>query len=277
MVPAEALDIVVAVAIASITINPLTFKAIEPARPLARPAARRGALGLDADGDVRTSSSLAPEGRALVIGYGPTGRTVSRLLRENAIVPTVVDLNLDTVHEIRNAGGSAIYGDARYRRNAGHRRHPPCGHAHPQRLGRRRAGDHPRGARASIRAVHTFVRSGHLRDVAALTQAGAERVFTGEGEVALAMTEAVLRDLGATPDQIERERARAREELFGPADEQPSAAGAGAVAANSPEPVAAAVSACTALATSIVCDTSSTVVPTCTTADPRGASTPPSA
>jgi uncharacterized protein YjiS (DUF1127 family) len=32
------------------------------------------------------------------------------------------------------------------------------------------------------------------------------------------MTEAVLRDLGATPDQIDRERARARQELFGGGD-----------------------------------------------------------
>ena len=43
---------------------------------------------------------------------------------------------------------------------------------------------------------------------------GAEQVFAGEGEVALAMTEAVLRRLGATPDQIDRERARVREELM---------------------------------------------------------------
>ena len=113
VVPPEALDIAVAVAIASITINPLTFKAIEPIdRWLARRRGRR--VGLEPDGDLRTSSSLAPEGRALVVGYGPTGRTVSRLLRENAILPTVVDLNLDTVHEIRDAGGSAIYGDAHY-------------------------------------------------------------------------------------------------------------------------------------------------------------------
>jgi CPA2 family monovalent cation:H+ antiporter-2 len=62
------------------------------------------------------------------------------------------------------------------------------------------------------------VRSGYLRDVAALARAGAQRVFTGEGEVALAMTEAVLRDLGATPEQVDRERERAREELFGTAD-----------------------------------------------------------
>jgi len=59
------------------------------------------------------------------------------------------------------------------------------------------------------------VRSSYLRDVAELKHVGAQRVFTGEGEVALAMTEAVLKDLGATPEQIERERARAREELFG--------------------------------------------------------------
>jgi predicted Kef-type K+ transport protein len=39
-------------------------------------------------------------------------------------------------------------------------------------------------------------------------------LFSGEGEVALALTEAVLRQLGATPEQIERQRARAHEELF---------------------------------------------------------------
>ena len=39
-------------------------------------------------------------------------------------------------------------------------------------------------------------------------------MFAGEGEVAMAMTEAVLRRLGATPDQIDRERARVRNELF---------------------------------------------------------------
>jgi CPA2 family monovalent cation:H+ antiporter-2 len=51
-----------------------------------------------------------------------------------------------------------------------------------------------------------------------LRKAGAEQVFSGEGEVALAMTEAVLRRLGATPDQIDRERRRLHEELFGPAE-----------------------------------------------------------
>ena len=47
-------------------------------------------------------------------------------------------------------------------------------------------------------------------------RAGAKDVFSGEGEVALAMTEAVLRRLGATPDQIDRERQRLHGEFLGP-------------------------------------------------------------
>jgi CPA2 family monovalent cation:H+ antiporter-2 len=208
------------VAIASITLNPLTFKAIDPIdRWLADNRARRAGFG--EDGDLRTSSSLDPEGRALVVGYGPTGRTVSRLLRENTIMPTIVDLNLAAVHEVREAGGSAIYGDAR----------------HPETLitaGIRHAGTlilsgsdtaAPEIIRVALSLnprVHTFVRSSYLRDVAELEHVGAQRVFTGEGEVALAMTEAVLRQLGATPEQIERERARAREELFGGRGDRPA-------------------------------------------------------
>jgi CPA2 family monovalent cation:H+ antiporter-2 len=44
--------------------------------------------------------------------------------------------------------------------------------------------------------------------------AGASEVFSGEGEVALAMTESILRQLGSTPEQIDRERHRVREEVF---------------------------------------------------------------
>ena len=48
---------------------------------------------------------------------------------------------------------------------------------------------------------------------ARLRSAGADVVFSGEGEVALAFTEAILENLGATPEQIQRERARVHAEL----------------------------------------------------------------
>ena len=151
---------------------------------------------------------------AIVVGFGPTGRTVTRLLQENRIAPTVIELNIDTVRTLRQEGISAVYGDAR----------------EPDALviaGVRRASTliisgSDTGAAEVIRAarelnpsIHTFARGAYLRDVAQLLGAGAEQVFSGEGEVALAMTEAVLRRLGATPDQIDRERRRLHEELFG--------------------------------------------------------------
>ena len=55
-----------------------------------------------------------------------------------------------------------------------------------------------------------------------LREAGADVVFSGEGEVALSMTEFLLRQLGATPEQIDRERARIRSDLFGESPEPES-------------------------------------------------------
>jgi len=216
IVPAAAMDVVVLVAIISITLNPLAFSAIDRVdRWVAhRRAERVMSVGTDDDMmNVGASSSLDPDSRAIVIGYGPTGRTVSRLLRENGISPTVVDLNIDHVRALRDEGLSAVHGDARYPDtlvNAG------LPHAGTLIVSGADTGspDVIKGARQINPTVHIFVRGNYLRDVPQLRSAGAEEVFAGEGEVAMAMTEAVLRRLGATPDQIDRERARVRSELF---------------------------------------------------------------
>jgi CPA2 family monovalent cation:H+ antiporter-2 len=211
VVPPEALDVVVATAILSITLNPLAFRGIDP---LTR---RLGELRMFRSepeaSEMGTSSSLDPGGRAIVIGHGPTGRTVTRLLRENGISPTVVELNMNVVRELREQGLSAVYGDASHTDTL-----VSAGLPHASTLIVSGADTGSPGiiqcARSINPTAHIFVRSAYLRDVPPLRQAGAEQVFAGEGEVALAMTEAVLRRLGATPDQIDRERARVREELM---------------------------------------------------------------
>ncbi len=212
VLPADAMNIVVAVAIASITVTPVLSRMADPAE---RWLTRRRQAEVLAEPAAGASSSLNPLDRAVVVGYGPTGRTVARLLRDNDISPTVIELNMDTVRELREAGTSAVYGDAR----------------HPDTLvtaGVRHAGtlivsgadsgatETIRNARSLNPKLHVFARGAYLRDVPPLRGAGAEQVFSGEGEVALAMTEAVLRQLGATPEQIDRERERVHGELFGP-------------------------------------------------------------
>ena len=44
----------------------------------------------------------------IVIGYGPVGRTLTRLLRENKLNPTVTDLNYDSVQSLRRGSGRAM-------------------------------------------------------------------------------------------------------------------------------------------------------------------------
>ena len=211
VLPQIATDVVVAVSIASIVINPLTSRLIGPVeRTLLR---LRRQLPIE-DAEQPTSSSLDPQTRAIVVGYGPTGRTVTRLLRENGISPTVVELNMDTVRQLRQDGVSAVYGDARQTdslvtaglRHAGTLIVSGADTGSPEII---------QGAREINPGIDIFVRSVYLRDVPQLKAAGAEQVFSGEGEVALAMTEAVLRRLGATADQVDRERDRVRDELFG--------------------------------------------------------------
>jgi CPA2 family monovalent cation:H+ antiporter-2 len=208
VLPEAAMNIVVAVSITSIVLNPFVARLVAPAeRWLLRH--RRGVAAL---GDPGVSSSLQPSDRAIVVGYGPTGQTVARLLRDNGIAPTIVELNIDTVRALRHDGLSAIYGDARQPDTL-----VSAGLPHAGTLIVSGADTGSPEVIAQAREINPkaliFVRGAYLRDVAPLRQAGADEVFSGEGEVALAMTESVLRKLGATPDQIDRERRKVHDAL----------------------------------------------------------------
>jgi CPA2 family monovalent cation:H+ antiporter-2 len=155
-----------------------------------------------------------------VVGYGPVGRTLVRLLRDNKIEATIVEMNLDTVQQLRQTGLAAVYGDAAHRdtlKAAGIERSATL---ILSASGIRGAEEIIRLARELNPKIRILVRSGYLSERPALRQAGADEVFSGEGEVALAMTESILGELGASPDQIDRERARARAEMFGVASSE---------------------------------------------------------
>ena len=151
---------------------------------------------------------LDPYYRAIVVGYGPVGQTVTRLLRDNGIAPIIIELNRDTVHRLREAGVSAIYGDASHRetlQGAGVER---AGSLILSAAGMSASAEVIRLARELNPSIRILARAAYAREIPPLYQAGAERVFSGEVEVALAFTEAILRTLGATPDQIDQERDR---------------------------------------------------------------------
>jgi len=219
----EATNTVVAAAIVSITLNPLLYRLVEPATAWAARQPRlwgwlmaRAQQHLSSPDAVATDGALPldPYYRAIVVGYGPVGQTVTRLLRDNGMAPTVIELNRDTVHRLREAGVSAIYGDASHRealQGAGVER---AGSLILSAAGMPASAEVIRLARELNPTIRILARSAYVREIPPLYQAGAERVFSGEGEVALAFTEAIMRALGATPDQIDQERDRVHRDLF---------------------------------------------------------------
>jgi CPA2 family monovalent cation:H+ antiporter-2 len=218
ILPAEGFNSLVAASIISISINPLLYRLIGLGERHAKrwPALERWLAGRGQplpEHVARRSATVLSH--AIVVGYGPVGRTLVRLLQENEIVPTVVELNLNTVHRLRDDGLRAVYGDSTHKQTLA-----AAGAEQAEALFITTSGMHSpeeaiRLARELNPAIKVVARATYLREVPLLRKAGADAVFAGEGEVALTMTEHLLRQLGASGEQIDRERDRIRSELFG--------------------------------------------------------------
>ena len=199
ILPRRAVGILVATAIVTVTLAPLMYGAAT--RLAAGRAASDGAGPAD-------PATRAPSHRAVVVGYGPVGECVTELLLDNGIDPTVVELNLETVRRLLAFGVRAVYGDAGRpevlaRAGVATADHlilsAAVGAAHEEII---------RQARLLNPRVRILARAEHLRELPRLKRQGADDAFSGEGEVALAFTTTILGHLGATPEQIDRERAR---------------------------------------------------------------------
>jgi len=215
----EATNMLVATSMFSIVVNPILFRMIDPiVQWMARQPRLRGLMDrprlIDIDAPPPESRVARHAHRAVLIGFGPTGRTVARLLKESGIEPTVVELNIETVRAVREAGCDAVYGDATRPETL-----VEAGISSARSLILTSAGmasstEVIRAAREVNPGIRVLARAMYLRELPDLKHAGADTVFTGEGEVALAFVEDLLTSLGATAEQIERERARAHDELF---------------------------------------------------------------
>ena len=150
-----------------------------------------------------------------MVGHGPVGRTLSRILRSNGIEVVVIEMNIDTVRQLREQGQLVVHGDASHPEIL---KHAALDKAEGLIITGRGidSSELVRRARELNPRIRILARVTYLAEAEALRALGVNEVFSSEGEIALSMTDSLLEQLGASAQQIDQERDRVRRELFLP-------------------------------------------------------------
>ena len=215
LMPATGHNVVVGAAIISIGLNPLTFRwvlALEPRfSKLSWIATRSEKLGARAN--VIAAKRMQEDPGAIVVGYGPVGQTVTRLLAEFEINPIIVETNVDVVLELQQRGKQALFGDA----------------SRPEILRAARLDaaaylivtvPHAeislriiQAAREVAPLVRIITRAEYINQSEAFVQAGAAIIRYDEAESAAALAEALLQDIDVPAERIDAIVSKIRNEL----------------------------------------------------------------
>lgn len=221
LMPDAGHNMLVASAIISITLNPLLFRQVPrieswlQKKPLLwkwlngraeRRAAAKSPDIVESSAPHSTHSSpVHPGPYAMIIGYGPVGRTVHRVIEDAGIAATVIDMNMDTVSSLKALGKSAVFGDASNERvleEAGIKNATHLVVTLPDMAHRAAIITAARNINESILIV---VRARYLRERAELEQHGVTSAVFEEAEAAVALARLVLADTG-----VHRELARTK-------------------------------------------------------------------
>lgn len=218
LMPDSGHNVVVGAAIISITLNPLTFRGVLSLEPriskLSWLASRSEKLG--ARSNVMAIKRMQQDPGAIVVGYGPVGQTVTRLLAEFEINPIILEINVDVVLALHQRGKQALYGDA----------------ARPDilRAARLDAAAYLivtvpdadtslriiEAAREVAPLVRIITRAEYINQAEAFVQAGAAIIRYDEAESAAALAEALLQDIDVPAERIDAIVSKIRNE-FAPA------------------------------------------------------------
>ncbi len=210
MLPDYAANVITGVAIITITLNAALYRFVP------RIADRLEKRGVGARKTV-VGNVPAPSDerhRIIVVGYGPCGEIMSNILRKYDLEVVVLEMNIDTVNRLAKAGIPVLHGDARLRsilQMAGAEK----AKAIIVTTAAAPAHDIAESARGINPGIAVMAYTTYIRNARLLRSQGAETVFSGEEEVALSMASHTLRSLGATEEQVSREREETQRRLAG--------------------------------------------------------------
>lgn len=151
-----------------------------------------------------TNASVDLDDHVILIGYGPAGRHLARVLDNSGIPLIVLEMNPKSVRDARDAGFPALYGDAA-------RRHLlKAAHIEQAKLcvvvinDREAAQRITRLAHEENPTLQVIVRSRYVADIAGLEDAGADEVVTEELETTLRLFSRVLGAYRVSREKIQQ-------------------------------------------------------------------------
>jgi CPA2 family monovalent cation:H+ antiporter-2 len=196
LLPTEGQSLILAGAIISIALNPLVFRAIEPAQAWIRSRSKL-AETLERPDDPLAVLPMTVDlnrltGQVVLVGYGRVGRRIGDALTENRISFVVAEENREIVEQLRENGIPAVSGDAADPAvliQAHIHRARMLVIATPDTLDVRRMIEI---ARTVNPRIETVVRTHSEEEAGLLEKENTGKVFLGEHELALAMIRHVL-------------------------------------------------------------------------------------
>ena len=211
ILPPEASGAIIVAAVISITLNPIIYSRINPMfRKLEQTRLHAWIMRRDHE------NSLPPvtedTQRLIVVGFGPVGRTLVRILERNNIEPVIIEMNIDTVKKLRKENKLVVHGDATLPEVLNH-----AGVNKAQGIIISSSAIPSREVVEAARSINpdipVTIYSFYLRDVKILRGKKNTTVISGEESAAIAMASHLMRTLGATEEQIDNEQRRIHETL----------------------------------------------------------------
>ncbi|WP_269533111.1 YbaL family putative K(+) efflux transporter [Chitinimonas sp. BJYL2] len=202
LLPTEGQSLILAGALISIAINPLTFAGIAPLTRWLR--AKPGLMrALERDTDPLAELPMSTEqkylaGQVVLVGYGRVGRRIGMALDEQGIPYVVAEQNRERVERLRARGIAAVSGDASdpavlIQAHIAHASMLVI--ATPDTINVQRMLETARTLNSGIEVI---VRTHSEDDAQLLSAAAIDRVFLGEETLATSMSQHVLARYGKT-------------------------------------------------------------------------------
>ena len=211
LLPMEAVNVITGVAIISITINAACYRFV----PRLISSLEKREIGVSKKGRVpMVEAPTEDRHRVIVVGYGPSGRLMTHLFRKYDLDVVVLEMNIDTIKRLEKERIPCIHGDARLRsilRSAGCEKAVGIIITAPGAP----AVEIAESAREVNPEIRVVASTTYIRTAKEVMKHVDSQAFSGEAEVALSMATHMLRSLGATEEQLSRERQHARKNILG--------------------------------------------------------------